>query len=201
MSFSLTNIFSFIFSFLWRSPKEQREARFVLLGDLVTYSSDCEAWLIELRSARQLDPSVDFGEKTLEYLPQISKQDSVSQRLQWRFRKEFTEPHVIRGVSELMRRISFTRQMLLFGTPRARKYCFADGLMWIQCQTAYLMQICSKIVGVNMNDPQAPFFAGLLPMGMNCNEKYQNGEEPWLEGKQRALQEELEEFRNKKGRR
>ena len=183
-----------IFNFIWRSPKDRREARFELLGDLITYSSECEAWLIELHSARQYDPGVDLGDKTRAYLPQISKQDSVAQGLQWRFRKEFREPEILKGVSELMRRISFTRQMLLFGTPRTRQYCFADGLMWIKCQTSHLMQKCSEKVVVNMNDPQAPFFAGLLPLGMNCEEKYQNNEEPWLEGKQRTLQEELEEL-------
>lgn len=183
-----------IFGFLWRSPRERTEAKAVLLGEFASFAAECKSGLIQLHDLRLRDSGVAIGDDVRAYLADMSKQDAVAQKLQWNFRREFQQQEILQGVSELMRRISLTKQVLLFGSSRFRNAAFPHGLMWIDCQAAKVLEQASRLAGVDLDDPGAPFFAGFHPLGMNCEERYEDFAEPWGEIQERVLKEEFEEL-------
>lgn len=168
-----------LYELFWRSPRQRKEAKITVLGDLLSFSGECESWLIQLHNLRLNDPDVAIGDEVREYLSEVSMQDSTSQKLQWNLNKEFGEKEIRTEVTELLRRISFTRQMLLFCYPEVRKRAFPHGLLWVKCQIAQIIIVAAESINMDVNDPSCPLFMGFQPLGMNCDSKYLSIKEPW----------------------
>ncbi|HYI09059.1 MAG TPA: hypothetical protein VEK57_08295 [Thermoanaerobaculia bacterium] len=169
--------------------REQRSRRIRLVGELAAFSGRCEGALIRFQRVRAADKGSAYSEQTYVGLADLADRESEGHRLYWDIREAYNSRQIASAVWELTRRISLTKQLLLFSAGHEDE--FAAGLGWINSQSREVLTLCGKTIGLKTHKDPFPFFLGLGGAGADKPE-YRSPEQPW-EAMSLARAEELAE--------
>jgi len=158
--------------------RERHSRRLKLVGELAAFYGRCEAALVRFQRIRMADKAGAFTEATYQGLADVSESESEGHRLYWDIREAFRTPAVWHAMWELTRRISHTKQMLMFTeSPSAE---FAAGMNWINAQCRHVLTRCARHIGLDVERDSLPFFIGLGGID-GLDRKYLSAEPPWAD--------------------
>lgn len=173
--------------------RDHRSRRIRLVGEFSALYSNYEAALIRFQCARIKDGSYVMGEDSRMVLSDLLDVDATAQRLWWEFAEAFREQIVIQNLWEYMRRISLTKQMLMFSEkPDAE---FAEGMTWIYVQGRKTIEACSKALKVKVAPKGKSFFLGMAPFGEEALAGYDSPEQPWTKVQEAKANAQLAKMR------
>lgn len=138
-----------------------------------------------------------MGEDSRIVLSNLLDVDATAQRLWWEFSEAFREKIVIQNLWEYMRRISLTKQMLMFSENSDAE--FAEGMTWIYVQGRKTIEACSNALKVNVAPKGRLFFLGMAPFGEEAIAGYDSPEKPWTEVQEAKVRAHLEKMRGSSG--
>lgn len=175
-----------LFSDFVTRRRERRSRRIRLVGELAAFYGRCEAALIRFQRIRMLDQNGAFTDATFHGLAAATETEAEGHKLYWDIREAFRGKSIPLAVWELTRRISLTKQMLMFTESPRRE--FAAGMNWINAQCRDVLALCARNVGLSVHKDPVPFLIGLG--GFDEVGEYHSPDVPW-EGIQKERAEAL----------
>lgn len=164
-----------IFDLFHKGQQERQK----LIAELAAFYSEYEAALSRFYLTRQKDGNKAYSDGTMVEFITLTKLDGSIQKLHFEVRKTFNDPAIIRSFSELTRRFSLTKQMLMLSDCGYRAEAFTVALGWLNYQARKTIELTALSVGIDLTDIRHPFLIGFYPIGGAVDPRSISPNPPW----------------------